>query len=615
MPNPADLVLDPWTGLSHKSTLGAQGTDGPAPTWVGKTHRRRLTAYLLLQAYLSNAARYWLRTTLDDPGRWEQHREYGDPAMLVQTIRAAVLGGEPRPLVDGADEELPPPPTEEDIRDRVAPGPDGEDPDLESALTEARAEHDENRVRIDAAMERQEWMDGWWDDELASLKIIEAEDDSVGLGDGVYELVLSRDKERARLRVHEAGFYFPVFADDAQGDDYPERVHLAWEFEDDAEERWIRRITYERRRIVTLDDDGSPTGFGARRYPYAPDVASEWTVVKTDATWRMKDLDARQFGVDQLSLVKASIIAMDEDGNQILDLDLEIDFIPLVHVPNTSAMKNLWGESALTRIAQILDDLSLNDTDLSTASALVASPVLTMSGSAGAAGSTITTYGPGMVFRTGDGNMSVLDTSKSLDALIKMQDRLLERLSTVRQVPMSVLGRVDLNNQLAGITLLLSFGPFRQYIDDLRLVRRHKYSLLLRFVQRLSIVGGWLATPVLDANLAFGPFLPTDQSAVISVIVQLINAKVISRATGMRLAQEAGVPIDSIENELQAVEHEDFAGAVELANATGDEQAAADYLGIKITPVEPQGPTGDGSQPPVPGEPPAPGDQPPTPLP
>lgn len=628
MPNPADLVLDSWTGLSHKAAISQPGAS-PVPKWVGKSNQRRLTAYLILASYLSNAARFWLKTSVDDPTRWEQHREYGDPAMLRATIRSAVIGDEPRPLVDGSDEELGPRPTSEDVADETAsdddPGTEAAPPGEGGALDEAQAEWEDDRRRIDAAMERQEWFDQWWTDERVGMKVVECEDAAVGLGDGVFELVLSNEKERPRLRVHEPGFYFPVWADDAQGDDYPDTVHLAWAFEqDDTGEEFIRRITYKRVELFELDGDGMSTGVTTtRRYPYAPDVASKWTVTKTDATWRVKDLTQRQWGVNTLELSRAWSIQSNEDGEALIDLDLEIDFIPVVHVPNTPAITELWGESALTRVAQILDDLAATDADLAVSSALVASPALVISGTAGGSDQ-ITTYGPGMVFRTGDGNANLLDTSSSLDALIKMQERLLDRLATVRQVPQSVLGRVDLNNQLAGITLLLSFGPFRSYITNLRLPRIDKYGLLLKFVQRMAIVGGWLQGPTLDANLAFGPFLPTDQASVVSMIVQLINARVISRATGMRLAQEAGVDIDSIEDELDAVRHEDFENALTLANAVGSEQVAADYLGVTLEVAEPQGATGAVSEQPVPPPPagtlpPQPGEtapaEPPTPIP
>lgn len=597
MPTPLDLVLDAWTGLSHKAAVSdpAIGASSPVPAWVGKTNARRLVAYMVLWAYRKNAARYFLRSDPSDPDRYLQHREYGDPELLVQTIRAAVLGGDPRALVDGADSEPGKQPTREDIEQDQ-----GEDVDVDALLAEAVAEWETERRQVEAAAERQEWLDQWWIDERADQKVIESENNSVGLGDGVYELVTSTRKGRTRLRVHEPGFYFPVHADDAQGDDYPDRVHLAWQFENDEGDRFVRRITYE---LVRL-----PEG-QARRYDYMSDgdVASEWTCLKTDATWDLKHLDDGQKGIDALSMANA-VFAVNEDGELIDELDLEQDYIPVVHVPNTPAIVELWGESALTRVAQILDDLAATDTDTAVAAALVAAPPIAMSGAAPAgAGKTVETYGPGMVFRTGDGSMAVLDTSKSLDALLKMQAMLLERLSVNRQVPQSVLGRVDLNGQLAGITLLLSFGPFRQYIDDLRLVRKEKYGLLLKFVQRMSISGGWLDGPVLDANLAFGPFLPTDQSAVKDMAIALYAAKLLSRQSAMRMMQEAGIDIESIEDELDAVRRLDFTGAGELADAVGDDDAARLYLGLPPATGEPETATEAGSGEPVLPEPGAPG--------
>lgn len=604
MPSPLDLVLDAWTGLSHKAAVSdpAVGASSPVPAWVGKTNARRLVAYMVLWAYRKNAARFFLRTDPSDPDRYLQHREYGDPELLVQTIRAAVLGGDPRALVDGADQEIGKQPTPEDIEQDQ-----GEDVDIEALVAEAVAEWNADRTRIEAAGERQEWLDGWWRDERADQKVIESENNSVGLGDGVYELVNSTRKGRCRLRVHEPGFYFPVWPDDAQGDDYPDRVHLAWQFEEDDGTRFLRRITYE---LVRLPEGQT------RRYDYMSesDAPSEWTCLKTDATWDISDIGDPSRGVDALSFDHA-VFAVNEDGEEIAGLDLDQDYIPIVHVPNTPATVELWGESALTRVAQILDDLAATDTDTAVASALVAAPPIAMSGvaPAGAAG-TVETYGPGAVFRTGDGSMAVLDTSKSLDALLKMQAMLLERLSVNRQVPQSILGRVDLSGQLAGITLLLSFGPFRQYIDDLRLVRQEKYGLLLKFVQRMSISGGWLEGPVLDSNLAFGPFLPTDLQAVKDMAIALYAAKLLSRQSAMRMMQEAGIDIDSIEDELDAVRRLDFAGAGELADAVGDDDAARRYLGLpepeggpetatepvsgEPTQTEPAGPTGEGEAPP-----------------
>lgn len=528
-----------------------------------------MTAYLVYWAYRKNSVRFFLKTDDADPDQFINHREYGDPELLVQTIRAAVLGGTPRLLVEGSDLELPERPTLTD----VLPPDDAEDAEgaRQALFDEQLDEWETARRELDAATARQAWLDQWWSDELAAAKVIETENNAVGLGDGVYELVNSTEKGRTRLRIHDPGFYFPVHDDGAQGDDFPRKIHLAWEWEDDAGMRFVRRITYE---IVRLAD----VGLGETRvYPYAAGESSKYTCLKSDATWRVDQLGGA-VSVNDFALDRAKF-AVNEDGEVLDELDLEIDFIPVVHVPNTSAIIELWGESALMRIAQILDDLMANDTDSAISASLVAAPPIAVSGLS-TGGTTIETYGPGTVFHTGDGTATLLDTSRSLDALLKWNAALLDRLSVNRQVPQSVIGRVDLSNDLAGITLLLSFGPFRQYIDDLRLPRDSKYKLLAKFVQRMSIAAGELDGDPLEAGIAFGSFLPTDESAVVQLIDRLLSANVISRATAMRMAQEAGIDIDSIEDELEAVARLDFTGAKDLADALGDEGPARRYLRI-----------------------------------
>jgi hypothetical protein len=115
---------------------------------------------------------------------------------------------------------------------------------------------------------------------------------------------------------------------------------------------------------------------------------------------------------------------------------------------------------------------------------------------------------------------------------------------------------------------------------------------------------------VLDANLAFGPFLPTDQLAVKDMVVGLVAAKLLSRSTGMRLMQEAGIDIESIEDELDAVRRLDFDGASMLGDAVNSDRAARLYLGLPDEPGDAEEPTGgasdDADETGQPVEPPAP---------
>ncbi len=62
-------------------------------------------------------------------------------------------------------------------------------------------------------------------------------------------------------------------------------------------------------------------------------------------------------------------------------------------------------------------------------------------------------------------------------------------------------------------------------------------------------------------------------------LFQLVQAKVISRATGLRMLVDSGVDVDDISEELDAIASTDFEGASALLDATGSDDAVFDYLG------------------------------------
>jgi hypothetical protein len=596
------FVLDTWAGLSHNAALGEGDLPptGPelAPTWVGRRHHRRLQAYKLLAAYRNNVARWHLQFA-GDKDRQLAHREYGDPELLVQQVRASLLGGTPKAAVPGADGQLPAEPTEDDAAKSGR------------SLSELKADWNELKGSVSDAVERQRWFDAQYTDERAAQKIIGCENNTVGLGDGVYVVSWSQEKQRVRVRTYDPGFYFDA-PDDDSDDEFPNRVHLAWEFEKDqgdgTAKKFVRRITYERRPAP----EWTP--------PYS-DKPTRWRVYLTDATWALDDLRARH--VDDFDLSRARY-GVNDQGQRLQDYDLGIDFVPVVHVPCTipESEGNPWGQSILVRVAQLLDDLARTDTDLATTSDLLGMPPIAVEGlmapvDPATGEQEMMSYEPGQVW---GGKVTVVDTSRSLDALLKRSEALFERLSVNRQVPQSVLGRVNLDNgRLAGITLMLSFGPFKTLINDMRLVREDKYRLLHRFWQRLAIVGGAFdgnndtngalppGSEVMDVDLAFGPYLPTDLDSVKQLVVDLVINGVISKGTALRLLTEAGLDVGDLETEIKRARQEDFDGAKTLADATGSEKAAIDYLELDIEPPEPAAPVAPPGQPgPPPGQPPTP---------
>lgn len=671
-------VPDQWGPLSHKAVMGI--AEDPvislAPSWSGR-HARRLTAYVIYQSYLDNNSRHFMGT--NDLEVAEEHREYGDAWMVRAQIRAALLGDSQDIVVDGAadfDPDLEP--VDPNAEGEQITGPDGRPllgPDnqplrrpVEGPSAEELADNEEARI----AAEREDWLREWADRVQFTAQMVETEDSAVGLGDGTYVLGWSERNKRVTLDTYEPDCYFPVLTDGPSGD-YPRRVHVAWEvltdradtpLNDDEQptdgtKRQVRRLTWELGPIVLgLGLDGAPTGefvdtadmwvhrdpdtrrivegigpegtetMVGRWYPWQLDAEtgqpldgeepSTETCYMTDALWELTNLRAPS--PDDFTEATVHYQA-NEDGVALNRLDLRFDFVPVVHVPNTVARRDHFGRSSLASIVQLLDDLQTADSDVVAAGATTGAPPIfsTEMMHADTAGRVIS-YGPGQVYPLGpDGKVEVVDTSGGVTALMALVSHLLDRLSVNLRVPAAVLGRVKPNEVPSGVALLLSFSPMASMIGEMRLPRAEKYPLLLKFVQRLSQVGGAGRDgiglphgPTLEAWVAFGSFLPSDRTAVVEQVNQLRTAGVASRETCIRILIEAGFSIDDAAEELRRIEQEDFAGAVQLLDATGNEQAVGDYLGVDIVrpPAPPPAPTpaptppgGGGGAPPGPPRP------------
>lgn len=645
--NPADpreIIFDAWTPISFKRHFGnrmqiGEGVGFRPPDWAGIEHFRRLQAYAILRAYQDNAGREFFagnRLEIND------RREYGDAALLVETVVNALLGEDQQIVTEGAEElalEEPPDPQTADAAGNSVPPPT---PDPEEEAQRRSAE---------AAMALQDFLRDWAKDERLGLKMIETERLAVGLGDGVYSLGWSPDKKRPRLRVWDPAFYFPVLTDSNE-DDYPERVHIAWEIPEDPNEPLgtrcrIRRITWELGDIEPATREGtlqrllgsgdqlfagdSRTALGQiqRQYPWN-DAPSTETCYYTDATWM---IDKANHSIDDLTEATA-IYEVDADGQPIKRQDLHIDFIPVVHVPNTVSLLNHYGRSLVATVLQILDDLSSADTDLSAASATTGHPILALSGATVARdqkGRSMLTYRPGEILETGDGKMDVLDTSKALAALMDYIEFLLKRLSTNSRVSEALLGRIKPSEVPSGVALQLGFGPTDALVRGMRLVRAEKYPLMLKFAHRLFLAAqaagddvGEVPPEWMHTEIVMGSFLPQDQAAAVTQVTALYAAKSVSIETAIRMLMNAGIPIESVLEEIDRIQERDFESANSLLDATGDKAAVAEFLGMPEPPPAPEPPPipviinpGGAPVPPVPAVPsvPAPnGNQPPPPV-
>lgn len=550
-------IIDAWTWFDHKPSM-ANGGRGAwlAPSWIGE-HHRRLQAYRLLDSYYMNSAREWMDSLLADDERLNR-REYGDAQTVVNQIVTSLLGID-QSIVVGGDEQ-------------------------EQSRSTAKSMRDALRT--------------WADDENFFLKLLEAERDAVKLGDCVYVLGIDGDSNRPRVTVWDPGFYFPVLDPTQVTDSYPDKVHIAYEYEEDDDgstRKYVRRITWE---MVDLYDDDTGEEI-LRDFPWREDPTNR-VCVMSDATWLLDDVknDVTDFTYEKAFFADYT----DPDTGEVIpwdEVEVGFDFIPVVHIPNTPASSNHYGQSSLAPVIQVVDDLISTDTDLQAASATTGSPPIALSGSTAPKNDdgTIASYGPGTVFETGDGSASMIDTSRSLDALLKYDDHLLERLSVNGRVPESLLGRVKPNEVPSGIALTLSFAPHSSMIQEMRMVRDVKYRLLFKFVARMFMVlGDESYNEEHPIHLKFGTFLPADRKETVDLVVQLLQTSppAISLETAVRMLVEAGFPIEDAAKEVERIVQSDFESAENLLAATGDSNAVRKRLGMP--PVEkpaPQPPTGN----------------------
>lgn len=545
------LVIDAWSWLNYKPVMAEAGRPGSrafpelAKTWVPPHELRRLAAYKVLASYDNNQAGQ-LAAAGGDASALER-REPGDAAKLVDTALGYLLGSEQTITVEGADhaaEETPQP-----------------------GAVEAAAVQDRLRK--------------WADKELLTFRIQQAERAAVLLGDSVMVLAWNPAKQRPTLRVYDPGFFFPQWGD--EDEDFPSRVHLAWELPADDEaglKARVRRVTYELGPIAEgvggEDVEGGGSTAEIRTYPWEPGRASNVTCYLTDAEWLLEDLKNGET-LDQLPMDKAAY-RVRPDGTELNRLDLMIDFVPVVHIANTIPDGGEpWGRSILARVLQALDELAATDSDSSAASATTGTPII---GLAGARLPVDRATGKpqelqvkaGAVWQLGEtGRMDALDTSPQLAELRARVDHLLERIAANSRVTAAGLGTLDATEVPSGYALKLALGPLDALVGMMRLAREHKYRLLFKMVQRLYQAGrgeGWSSGETLPARLAWAPHTPTDRAAVLEEVVTAYGAGVLSLETAVTMLLEAGYPIKDASQEvarIRAKAEEEAAARVEEA--------------------------------------------------
>lgn len=509
-------ILDDWSPLAFIQSLGGEDGKAPphAPPYFPLSDQRRLRAYNILTAFMTNTRRDFLPAEshsgldYDEGGRprnkspeAHDYREYGDASLVVEALRDLILG---------------------DSQDVTVTA------DPESAVAV--------------------WVDDWIRSERFEVKLLEAERSACGLGDAVFVLGVSERAKRPKLRVEDPGFYFPDTQTAIEGwddADFPPIVHLVWEYEDEDRHTWVRRTTWRMKRLPAPVS----TKWGSTR---------EWTCMYSVSEWKRGDIHG-----------KATVYSdeMGRNGRVVTPpQDLRIDFIPVIHVPNTPEE---WGRSILTLVAQLLDDLQSTDSDLAIGSQ-TANPLLVTEGSS----LPILTGMPGESLGLPAGGKASY-ISASLAGQVAYLDNLMRRLAQNTRLGEVLLGRTSPADVPSGYAMELGFHPARQVMRNARRVRFEKYPLIIKFATRMAQEYGWLeAGKTPDIEVALGASLPGDKDSATKNVTALLNAHAISTKTAVAMLVEAGLPIEDAQDELSLILAENTKALVEIIDAAGGQGVA-----------------------------------------
>ena len=233
------------------------------------------------------------------------------------------------------------------------------------------------------------------------------------------------------LRRLDPDSYFPILGDDLEG--FPDKVHLAWEFvtgEGTDDERAVAAPAHLGAGRPG-DFDRSPrsldTGPG-RAVGRTGDEPATRTCLFSEGVWTLEEIGPN--GIPDLS--EAAATWETDAAGRGPPLGPGVDFLPVIHVPNTPASRTHYGQSALAVVAQILDDLGQSDTDLTEVARLVAGPAIALSGPASNRDSTEATgscrCSRSQCSTSAAGMMDMLDLSVGLEKMMGFGDRLTDRL-------------------------------------------------------------------------------------------------------------------------------------------------------------------------------------------
>jgi len=417
--------------------------------WVPDEHQRRLDAYTVLSAYTANLSSV-VRNIKE-----EDNKEFGDANFVCGALASSLIG--------------------DDIR-IVAP----KYPEIETFFND------------------------WASDELFFAEVAANEYKASNLGDEVYRLSWSKDKNRVKVTSFDPGFWFPQNLGKANEEHY-----IAWE---------------------ELNPANDETEIYVQHY-YREKSGKGRPVIRFTAGWYKK---GRKPSFADLALVRYE---RDEANRELHNVDLGIDFFPIVYIPNIYRQGYDFGESDLTGVWQVLDSLTNTYTDQSKNTDFMGLvqmyvelatfdkiPILTD-------GTKKIQMGEGNVI---PGKAGIVDNSTINKALTDHQHELETKLYTNTMLGSLGTGaKTGSGDRTTGI-FMMKGGPLERFIWTKRLMRQPKYDRLLKFVARFTLLFGDPDSKKLFkgrgktdltkvAHIQFGNILPIDQTALIDNVQKIIT--------------------------------------------------------------------------------------------
>lgn len=479
--------------LNYKKPIGTLNRPCVSASWVPVEHRRRLSAYDILAAYYYCYSRdYRYSPESGDAGNNDIIKEYGTPAWLCDKIKNKLLGG-------AVSINIP------------VPKSLGNANSLKRMIdaTEDAKEKASIQERLDSVIavknilaQREAKLQDWFSDANVYTKIDENETTASHLGDMIYLLTWDAASGEPKVETFDPGFcFYDQDCDEVSIDDKSSvvisRLCVAWEDVQDYEKntRKIYRRVFELRK-----------GTGSNRcFMHEANFIYEG------------ELDVNIWDFDDSSI---------EDGVSVAWVDLGIDFIPAVWVPNITVQGETCGISNIHRLLPLFDSIMNNDTDLSKngeklggASVIVSGKDMKPRKDAVNGGNAPVSFEPNSLYFTGEGGSAeLLDTSNMQEALLKTGTRLEEELIELTEITPVAAGRIKPGDQIpSGVALTIMLQPLLDKVGNMRQQRQQFYATLFYYVQRMFQEFGTpdekaLFSGVLyDVRLQFGDIIPSDQ--------------------------------------------------------------------------------------------------------